>query len=120
MPVGPQRENTLCAIGVSQMKVAPSNQGTSVLNWCLMGRSDGCNSRSRYPHFFMSPFFRLLQKFLLILLLLPHHLCVICLNIQQKSGIGGEETQTLSEIIKMIDTPAGTEGGPLVALDQRK
>lgn len=74
VPIGPWRKNMLCAISVSQMRVATSNQGMSVLKWVLTGRSDSCNSRNRYTHFFMSLFFHLLQKLLLILLPLPHHL----------------------------------------------
>lgn len=49
----------LYAISVSPMRVATSNQGTSVLKWLLSGRSDGYNRRNRYSYFFMSLFFLL-------------------------------------------------------------
>lgn len=78
----------LYAISVSPIRVATSNQGTSVLKWLLTGRSDCSNSRNRYSHFFISPFFYLLQKFLLILLLLPIIVCVMCLSIQKRSDFG--------------------------------
>lgn len=100
----------LCAISVSQMRVATSNQGMSVLKWVLTGRSDSCNSRNRYTHFFMSLFFHLLQKLLLILLPLPHHLLQICLGIQQTSDFGEGETQLLIEIIKIIVSPCSDLG----------
>lgn len=72
----------------------------------MTGRSDGCNSRNRYSHFFLSPFFHLLQTFPLMLRLLPpHRVCVMCRGIQQ-SGIGGGEIKMLTERIQVIDSPA--------------
>lgn len=35
VPIGPWRKNMLCAISVSQMRVATNNQGMSVLKWVL-------------------------------------------------------------------------------------
>ena len=62
--MGPWREDMLCAISVSQMRVATKNQGTFVLKQLLKGRSDSCNSRNRFSHFFMSLFFSLASKIL--------------------------------------------------------
>lgn len=73
--MGPLREDMLCAIPVSQMRVAAGNQDTSVLKQLLKGRSGVMvvTGERGISILFMSPSLHLPQKFLLILLPLLYH-----------------------------------------------